>query len=156
MTEKAKRIELYPRHLAWLAQTLKCQDDSEIEPNFKFLLENMPSGLYKYPANEEIIAEGETSTEIYIVYSGELSVWRKKGYAVSLELGRLSVGDFFGEIGFLMKSPRTATVKTVTECQLFKFKAQEFMDLMKQHKSLADYAKKTARNRIQKIFLSQL
>ena len=53
---------------------------------------------------------------MYFVVRGELEVFAKDGETL---LHVLSDGDFFGEIALYMKSPRTATVKAVSYCDLY-------------------------------------
>jgi CRP-like cAMP-binding protein len=36
-------------------------------------------------------------------------------------------GDCFGEIGLIHHSPRTATVRAVTDCVFYRFKGTEFL-----------------------------
>ncbi|MDD5630202.1 MAG: cyclic nucleotide-binding domain-containing protein [Elusimicrobia bacterium] len=87
-----------------------------------------------------------------MVYKGELSVWRKAAKAAAREVGRLGPGDFFGEIGFLMKSARSATVRTESACRLFHFPARDFTGLLKKHKALDAWVKQVACKRLQKMF----
>lgn len=156
MGAEEKRMEVTPTHLSWLAKKLRIEDKNDLTPDFTALLETMPSGLYKYPAGTEVVREGDMGDEVYVVFCGKLLVSRKKGHPAPIELGALEEGDLFGEIGFLMKFPRSATVITVCESQLFRFKSAAFAELIKRHKPLADWVNRTARERLQKIFLSQL
>ena len=154
--DKLKRIELEPTHLAWLAENLRLADEADLKPSFECMLKNMPTGFFSCPAGTEIISEGEPGTDLYIVYSGRLAVTRTKGHVSPIMLGELAKGDFFGEISFLVHSARSATVKAMTECSLFKFKASTFAELMEKTAALASSIKKTARARLEKIFLGQL
>lgn len=59
---------------------------------------------------ELIVAEGEISTEMYIVQEGAVVV-SKKTKNGDLILGELGRGDFFGEMAMLESMPRNATVR---------------------------------------------
>ncbi|HWP94338.1 MAG TPA: serine/threonine-protein kinase [Gammaproteobacteria bacterium] len=58
-----------------------------------------------HPEGSTIITEGEIDDSFFIIVSGEVIV--KKGGKI---LGRLKEGDCFGEMGFISKAERTATV----------------------------------------------
>ena len=151
-----EKIQITPKHLQWLAARLKIEDAENLQFDFESLLKQMPSGLFSFPSGTVIVAEGEKGDDLFVVYSGTLLVIRKQGYPVPQEIGKLCEGDFFGEIGFLMNSPRSATVKAATEVRLFKFKACDFSALMKKHKVLEDWVKSTAKNRLEKLFITNL
>lgn len=68
----------------------------------------------KFTPGARIILEGETSSEIFILLSGELAVWRGR-----VELGRLvNHGDVIGELAAFTKRPRAATVVAITAAEL--------------------------------------
>ena len=65
------------------------------------------------------------------------------------------LGDFFGEVGFLMKSARSATVRTESACRLFRFPAKDFSDLLQRHKALDGWVKQVAFTRIREMFIGK-
>ena len=67
---------------------------------------------------ESIIIEGEIDDSFYVIVSGAAEV-SKEGRS----LGRLSPGDCFGEMGYLEKARRTATITAVEPMQLMKINA---------------------------------
>jgi CRP-like cAMP-binding protein len=71
---------------------------------------------------EVIVRAGETSTELFVVASGECVVTNEQGR----ELARLGVGDFFGEMALLTGEPRSATVSAATPCTLHVLQADAF------------------------------
>ena len=58
-----------------------------------------------YKDSEEIIVEGELDDSFYIIVNGSVSV-QKSGK----DLRSLNAGDCFGEMGYLAKTKRTATI----------------------------------------------
>jgi CRP-like cAMP-binding protein len=67
-----------------------------------------------YQDGEVIFAEGSYGENVYVVKSGEVRVSKKLGdKTIVIEV--LKAGYFFGELGFIAKKPRTATVKAVGE-----------------------------------------
>ncbi len=60
-------------------------------------------------AGEVLIREGKPSDGLYVVLSGTLDVWKRKG-TEELRAGALREGDVFGEMSCLRKAPASATV----------------------------------------------
>ncbi len=65
-------------------------------------------------SGETIVREGETGDRFYVVASGELEVT-----VSGTPTRRLTAGDAFGEIALLRDVPRTASVTTRTEVELY-------------------------------------
>lgn len=72
----------------------------------------------EFQQGEEIIVEGEIDDSFYIITSGSVEII-KEGY----NIGELAVGDCFGEMGYLSKAERTATIITKDAVQLMKINA---------------------------------
>ncbi len=66
-------------------------------------------------AGETIISKGDMGREMYLIVRGEVEVLDDAGQV----LATLRDGDFFGEIALLIHTPRTATVRAKTACDLF-------------------------------------
>lgn len=71
----------------------------------------------KLSPNQVLLKEGEHSNHMYWVQGGQLVVTKKRGNE-DVILGHIYSGELVGEISFLDKEPRSATVKAVTECDL--------------------------------------
>ena len=54
---------------------------------------------------EKIYSHNELSDFIYLIESGEVKILSKNG----MELGLLGEGEIFGEVGHIIKSPRTVS-----------------------------------------------
>ena len=153
MNKTPESQNVRPKDLDWLAQSLKLSEALSESPDLESLLESLPTiALEVWPAYQDVLREGEHGEDFFVVYNGELSVWRTAGKAAAREMGRLGPGDFFGEIGFLMKSARSATVRTESACRLFRFPARDFTSLLKKHKALDAWIKQVACKRIQEMF----
>lgn len=76
------------------------------------------------PPRCAIIERGDQADAMYFISVGEVEV------DVPPEPRRLKAGDFFGEIALLKESPRTATVTSVTECQLLALRVNDFKRLL--------------------------
>ena len=71
-----------------------------------------------------IFRRGALPDAMYFIASGEAEVDLKP------EPLRLRDGDFFGEIALLRGTPRTATIRTVTQCRLLVLDKEDFKDLL--------------------------
>jgi len=81
----------------------------------------------------EVLREGALADSFYVVASGTLTVLSsgERGGQIA-EVNTLCDGDYFGEIGLLEHLPRTATVKTDTECVLYRIDGRAFLDAVSQ------------------------
>jgi CRP/FNR family cyclic AMP-dependent transcriptional regulator len=73
------------------------------------------------PAGDQVVAEGRAGYEFFVVVDGQVSVTR-----AGHEIATLGPGDYFGELALLDRSPRTATVTTLTPVEAMVLSAQEF------------------------------
>ena len=64
----------------------------------------------KRKKGETIYVEGDLGTEMYVVQSGAVRIFRAVG-GVKQELAIMEKGDFFGEIAVLEGLPRTASAE---------------------------------------------
>ena len=71
-------------------------------------------------AGETIVVEGEPGSSLFIVASGVVRVTRALGGGGSVEVGRLSVYEHFGEMSLLTGEPRGASVLALTDCTLLR------------------------------------
>ena len=70
------------------------------------MLEVLSAGVWqRFAAGEAIVVEGENTDAFYVLVEGRAGVWRG-----DRELDVLQPGNSFGEIGFVLRKPRTATI----------------------------------------------
>ncbi|MGZ3806820.1 MAG: Crp/Fnr family transcriptional regulator [Bacteriovorax sp.] len=67
--------------------------------------------------NDYLMREGEESTEMYYLQSGTLAVYKRKGDQEH-QIGNIIAGELVGEMSFLDKQPRSASVKALSDCVL--------------------------------------
>jgi len=81
----------------------------------------------------EVLREGALADSFYVVACGTLTVLSsgERGGQIA-EVNTLCDGGYFGEIGLLEHLPRTATVKTDTECVLYRIDGPAFLDAVSQ------------------------
>ena len=92
---------------------------------------------------ETIIQQGDMANEMYFICRGEVEVIDSSGKVVQT----LEDGDFFGEIGLLMATKRTATVRAKTLCDLFVLTKQDFSRILQDHPQFADSMMQVAKER---------
>ena len=68
-----------------------------------------------YNANDDIIVEGDMDDCFYIIVNGSVDVMKNGAVIRSLDKG-----DCFGEMGYLAKTKRTATIKSPDHTSLMK------------------------------------
>ncbi|HWP94337.1 MAG TPA: serine/threonine-protein kinase [Gammaproteobacteria bacterium] len=93
-----------------------------------------------YTDGQQIVTEGEIDDSFFIIVSGEVTV--HKGKAV---LGTLKEGDCFGEMGYLGKIKRTATIK-----------AKGIVNLMKVNATLMETASRDCQLKFYQVFVKTL
>jgi CRP-like cAMP-binding protein len=80
-------------------------------------------------SNEYLMREGEESTEMYYLQSGTLVVYKRKG-DVDHQIGNIISGELVGEMSFLDKQPRSASVKAINDCVLVKIPAEKLEEVI--------------------------
>jgi len=81
---------------------------------------------------EILFEEESTDNEIFFIQKGKLEIL-KKGHRLAL----LKDGDFVGEIAAILENvPRTAGVRAIEPCFLFKLSLKDLKEVSKQHPNL--------------------
>jgi CRP-like cAMP-binding protein len=98
------------------------------------------------PAGETLLRENSIGREFLIIVDGMLEVTRRNGDSTEL-LGVVGAGDVVGEMALLDRTPRSATVKTITPTTVYAGSAREFFALMHAVPSAAERIVAKARER---------
>jgi hypothetical protein len=69
----------------------------------------------RFSAGETVFRQGEFPDRLFLIGEGEAEVIREATHGEDILLARLKPGEFFGEMGILGDSPRSATVKAATD-----------------------------------------
>lgn len=85
---------------------------------------DMPKAFKIFSTGESIIVEGTQDPNFYILLSGEANV-SHKGHTV----GKLKPPQFIGEVGFICREPRTATVIASNRVVAMKLDSENFREL---------------------------
>jgi CRP-like cAMP-binding protein len=87
-------------------------------------------------AGAEAIRVGDTDRDLFVVASGELEVLRAAAGAHA-PVARLGPSDVFGEMSFIDDSPRSATVRALTESRLVRISPEDLDELAEREPRLA-------------------
>ena len=91
-------------------------------------------------AGKNLVEEGQTGHEFFLILEGQASVHRK-----GRKVATLGPGDYFGELALLDRGPRNATVKADTDMEVLVLGQREFSGVLDEvptiaHKLLASMA----------------
>ncbi len=89
------------------------------------------SVLRRYPKNTILFIEGDESTHLYVIKQGKVSVSVAGEDGREVVLNHMSEGEYFGELALLDGKPRSATVRTLTQCEVIAVSRNSFQDLLK-------------------------
>lgn len=98
-----------------------------------------------------LVREGEPGRDMCVVVRGTVRVSRK-----GRKIRDLGPGEFFGEIGFLTKEPRTASVTAISDVRLMVLGPRELQTVIDREPSLAIQMLAAAVQRLRETERSQL
>jgi CRP/FNR family transcriptional regulator, cyclic AMP receptor protein len=78
------------------------------------------------PRGSVIMAAGDQIDSLYIVISGRLKVMMSDAEGKEVILSLIGPGEFFGEMGLIDDSPRSASVVAIEPCELIAITKREF------------------------------
>jgi CRP-like cAMP-binding protein len=90
---------------------------ADIRPS---LFRRTQDGLHRrlYPAGSIVLNEGDPGDSVFLLARGSVRVLVIGGHGRAFEIRRMDAPDFFGEVAALHGRPRSATVVTVSDCEL--------------------------------------
>jgi CRP/FNR family cyclic AMP-dependent transcriptional regulator len=89
------------------------------------LLANAGCPLATFEPGEVVFAEGDKGDKMYVVRSGEIDIERDGVVAETL-----SKGGIFGEMALIDGSPRSATARAKTACEIAPINEKSFLFLV--------------------------
>jgi voltage-gated potassium channel len=94
------------------------------------------------PAQFAVVRRGDPADAMFFIMAGEVQV------DIAPRPVRLGRGQYFGEIALIRDTVRTATVTTLTECQLLSLDVADFRRLLEHNPSLKATITRTAEERL--------
>jgi putative ABC transport system ATP-binding protein len=89
--------------------------------------------LMQYDKGAEIIRQGDTGNEFFVIGDGEVDIEIDGKPAT-----KLGSGEFFGEVSLMKKQPRNATVRARDKVACFVLKDEDFQEIVKSSASFED------------------
>jgi alkyl hydroperoxide reductase subunit AhpC len=83
-----------------------------------------------FAPDETIVAEGDAADRFYVIAHGEVAISRRSPEGDEIKLAKLGRGQFFGEVGILAETRRTATVRAVGDVELLALTWQMFQETL--------------------------
>lgn len=104
-----------------------------------------------YPKNSVVVAESQPSYEFFIILSGRVKVYVSKNDGKQLILNNLDVGDYFGELGLIDGSARSASVMTLEDTELMVISQRDFHEFMQMDSAIPINLMKAMTRRIRTL-----
>lgn len=86
----------------------------------------------KVAAGKELITEGTTGREFFVIVDGEANVSRN-----GRKVASIGAGSYFGELALLQNAPRNATVTADSDLEVVVLGQREFLGLLNQVPALS-------------------
>jgi len=90
-----------------------------------------------YPKGVRVFHEGDTSDACYVVAEGDLRVTREHPDGRAISLATLGPRDIFGELAMLDGGTRSASIETLSECELLALPATDMRRVIADHGEIA-------------------
>jgi len=90
-----------------------------LEPEQKEMIVKAFSGPLVKPVGENVIKQGDIGDTFYLLESGSVDVYIKKGGAEEMKVHTYKPGDAFGELAIMYNAPRAATCRVSAEATLW-------------------------------------
>lgn len=95
-----------------------------------------PRETFTVPAGQHVFLEGDLGTEMFIIMEGRVRIEKRiRGEAHVLSV--LEKGDFFGEMGVLESTPRSADAVAETEAKLLAITGSRFDEMIRKTPEIA-------------------
>lgn len=84
-----------------------------------------------YEAHANIVIEGELTWGLYFILDGFVGIYKQNKLTTDVfDVGQLKTGNFFGEMSLIDNAPRSATVKSLANSQLFHLSKDAFFQFL--------------------------
>ena len=83
-----------------------------------------------FKAGDIVFRQGDFPDRLYLIGKGEADVMKEADGGSAVLLARLGPGEFFGELGIIGNSPRTATVRAHTDLETLSIHRDYFTSLL--------------------------
>jgi hypothetical protein len=81
-------------------------------------------------AGQILFSEGDKASNVYLILSGKVKVYKEDPQGNEVELATLSQGSFFGEMALFDQGIRSAAVKSLEVCKFCVIEGDKFLDVV--------------------------
>ena len=106
----------------------------------RVVLAKLAAHLHPHPfsSSSTIFRQGEAGDAFYVVATGTVGVYVNDGSnAGQARVRVLHAGEPFGEMALLTNTPRTATIRAETNCEVLRLERSSFLDLVREQPTVA-------------------
>jgi len=98
-------------------------------------LDDLPGicDLLSYEPGETIIIEGEVSSSIFTLLSGEVEILKKGQHKEEIKINKLVNGATFGETSIFKNEPSTASVRSTSLSLIMALSREKFSEYINTH-----------------------
>ncbi len=89
------------------------------------------SNFNSYPAQTDVVREGEHGTTMYILAAGKADIIVHADDGHEILVDTIGKNTYFGEMSFFGESTRMATIRTKTPCETLELEQSTFMEIAK-------------------------
>lgn len=87
----------------------------------------------QFVAGDLIVTEGEIGSDLFLLLAGEVAVLRTGARSEQKQVAVITAGQFFGEMSFLDRKPRTASVRAVKTSRVLVLTRDRFESLYQEN-----------------------
>jgi hypothetical protein len=95
-----------------------------------------------------IAREGEVANGIYFISRGTVEICSDEGQKTH---GTLESGDYFGDLSLLLGERRTASVRTLSYCDVFLLSKRDFEQIKREYSEFRDVLKRISSDKTAKV-----
>ena len=104
-----------------------------------------------FPKNTVVIHENDPADSLFVIESGRVKVYCSDKNGKEIIMNTQGVGDYFGELGLLDDSTRSASVRTVDRCTFCIVYKDDFNRVLDHHPNIARQLIRNLATRVRKL-----
>ena len=138
LAQQSDDAQLERSRAAELERVLRLVDFLDVLPPHS--LQALARGAQRrlYAAGEDIIRQGETGEELFVIRSGTAVVLVEEPRDRPTRVAELGAGSVVGEMSLVTGEPRSATVRALSACECVVVGHAAFRDVLASHPELAE------------------
>ncbi len=90
-----------------------------------------------FPAGRNIFSENNVRKNLFVIFDGDVELYKKSPYGAEKRLALFSKFDFLGEGALLDDSPHSTSARTTVDSKIMILSREKFSELIKEYNELA-------------------